>query len=226
MAKPVHYCYICGEVATSKEHAPARAFFPKGSAHRLNLIKVHSCKKHNEETSKDDEYVRNIIAMSVGNNAVAFNQFIDRVVQSFRNSPALLTTLTKNSQKVYIREGNNTAETTAFQIDRDRIDKVLKKIAYAIFHHKCGEIWKRELIIQTEYLRTESMEADEFGKLIQAARPLLGNFDLVGDNPQVFKYQFLITESDDINDQLLVMKFYEGFEVWAAPKFGSTKAVV
>ena len=57
-------CYICGQPATSKEHSPARCFFPKGEI-KGELTKVDSCRIHNEDTSKDDEYVRNIIAMTI-----------------------------------------------------------------------------------------------------------------------------------------------------------------
>jgi len=56
-------CYFCGKPATSKEHAPALCFFPDSK--RNNLTKVDSCYDHNEKTSLDDEYVRNIILKSI-----------------------------------------------------------------------------------------------------------------------------------------------------------------
>lgn len=58
----IKICYRCNNIATSVEHVPAKCFFPK--EHRKNLITVPSCEQHNNETSKDDEYVRGIIVAS------------------------------------------------------------------------------------------------------------------------------------------------------------------
>lgn len=74
-------CYICGQPTTSVEHAPAWCFFPTDK--RINLTTVDSCTNHNEDTSKDDEYVSNIIAMSLGNNQVALDHFLKKCVSSF-----------------------------------------------------------------------------------------------------------------------------------------------
>ena len=49
-------CYWCGEPATSKEHVPPENIFPE--EYRAKLLKVDSCKRHNEEFSKLDERMR------------------------------------------------------------------------------------------------------------------------------------------------------------------------
>ena len=54
-------CYVCGREATSREHVPPRCFFPDDNRYRKQLITVRSCTEHNEDTSLDDEYVRNVI---------------------------------------------------------------------------------------------------------------------------------------------------------------------
>jgi len=56
-------CYFCGENAQSKEHVPARCFFPENESYRKQLITVPSCEKHNEDTSVDDEYVASTSTM-------------------------------------------------------------------------------------------------------------------------------------------------------------------
>ncbi len=96
-------CCICQQPATSQEHAPARCFFPQGEI-KGELTKVDSCTLHNEATSKDDEYVRNIIAMSIGNNEVAHSHFLKSCVKSFIRSPKLLSATTKIRQRVYSQE--------------------------------------------------------------------------------------------------------------------------
>ena len=211
-------CYICGEQTTSVEHAPARCFFPDDK--RVNLTTVGSCSTHNEDTSKDDEYVRNIIAMSIGNNQVALSHFLQNCMRSFNRSPRLFQATTGINKRVYIAEGENQdiQPTYTLSIDRDRVNLVMRKIAYATFFKKYGMPWNKELAIGTEYLRTPEMQPDAFGLLIQEAKRLVEAPIYEGNNPDVFKFSFLQTESDDVNEQLLIMAFYEGFEVWVFPQ--------
>lgn len=56
-------CYFCGGEVTGVEHIPPRCFFPKGK--RNNLITVDSCDVHNQEKSKEDEYIRAIFLSSI-----------------------------------------------------------------------------------------------------------------------------------------------------------------
>ena len=56
-------CYFCGNVATGVEHVPPKCFFPRGK--RDNLITVPSCDAHNQEKSKEDEYIRAILLASI-----------------------------------------------------------------------------------------------------------------------------------------------------------------
>jgi hypothetical protein len=214
-------CYICGQSATSQEHAPARCFFPKGEI-KGELTKVDSCTAHNEETSIHDEYVRNIIAMAVGNNGVALSHFLQNCIKSFIRSPKLLSATTKVRKRVYYKENEDIKPTYAFQIDRDRIDLVMRKIAYATYFKKYGTPWNRELAIGTEFLRYDGMDADDFGLLIQSAKKVLETPIFEGTNPEVFKFSFLQTESEDNNDQILVMQFYEGFEAWVFAQADTT----
>lgn len=217
-------CYICGQKATSVEHAPAKCFFPKDK--RINLTTVDSCSTHNEGTSEDDEYVRNIIVMSLGNNHVALDHFQRKCIQSFIRSPGLLKATTGKNKRAYYKDKNGTVEeikpTYAFQIDRNRINLVMRKIAYATYYKKYGSIWNRELAIGTEYLRNEGLEVDDFGLLIQAAKKDLISVMFEGNNPEVFQFSFQQTESEDTNDQILIMKFYEGFEVWVFAQLDTT----
>ena len=98
----------------------------------------------------------------------------------------------------------------------------MKKIGYAIFYKVFEITWSRELTIGTEYMRNGDMQADNWGKLIQKEKKIVKDNNYVGTNPSVFQYQFIELEPNEVFDQLLVMKFYEGIEVWVFPKEGST----
>lgn len=208
-------CYLCGQEKVSMEHVPAKCFFPEDPKYRKELIKVPSCKTHNENTSKDDEYVRNIICMSIGNNSIAFKQFIDKVLKSFQRSPALKNQTLQKVQGIYVKEEDQNIEPSlAFQIDRERFDKVMKKIGYALYYYEYGEVWQRGLFVATEFLLDTNMQQDDFGKMIQEIKPqlIIPKFD--GENPKVFQYKFGETNTEDV---ILWMKFYEGFEVFIIP---------
>lgn len=56
------YCYFCGRPSVGAEHIPPKSFFIKGK--RENLITVPSCELHNQDKSKDDEYIRSLLLSS------------------------------------------------------------------------------------------------------------------------------------------------------------------
>ena len=214
-------CYICGEDKCSVEHVPAKCFFPEESEYRKELITVPSCKMHNENTSKDDEYVRNIICMCIGNNPIAYKQFVDKVLKSFQRSPALKNQTLQNTHQIYVKEKDEIIKPTlAVQVDRERFDKVMKKMGYALYFHEYGKIWQRGLIVATEFLLESNMRPDEFGEMIQEFKPLIPPQNFDGKNPKVFQYKFLKTEKEDV---ILWMRFYEGFEVFVFPNICTTE---
>lgn len=56
-------CYFCGGEVTGVEHIPPKCFFPVGK--RDHLITVDSCDIHNQNKSKEDEYIRAIFLASI-----------------------------------------------------------------------------------------------------------------------------------------------------------------
>ena len=219
-------CYICNQEASSKEHVPAKCFFPEDGKYKKNLITVHSCSLHNEDTSADDEYVRNIITMSLGNNNIAYNKFIRKTIKSFAKSERLFESTTRNAIPLEIHNGDVNERTIAIEIDRERFDKIMKKIAYGLFYYDNNCVWDRELIVTTEFLRYEDLSPDDLGKMIQRFRSYLIEPEFDGKNPMVFKYKFIIPAPSDEFDQVLWMKFYESFEVFITSIEGSTTAKI
>lgn len=84
-------CYMCAATATSREHAPPRCLFPEFKEVavdlRKNLITVPSCDRHNSEKSKDDEFLRSVIVMMIGNNAFAEHVFMRKFLAAVRRAP-------------------------------------------------------------------------------------------------------------------------------------------
>ena len=91
----------------------------------------------------------------------------------------------------------------------------MRKIAYALFYHNYKQRWLRKLITATTHLKTPNFENDDFAKLIEEVQ-LKHNPKYEGSNPEVFQFAFIRLD-DDINNQFLRMKFYNGFEIWILP---------
>ena len=210
-------CFLCGSDASSKEHVPPKCFFPDGGKYRTQLITVPSCTKHNLDTSQDDEYVRNVIAMSIGNNAIGFKQFFEKVVKSYIQSPRLMNRTLARSQRVITAQGS----TTAFEIERDRFDSVIKKIAYGLYYDKFRKPWNRKLIVMSRHLRCGDMSEDEFGELLRWAENNCPPLQFHGENSKVFQYIF-DPDDQDPEYSFFWIRFYENFDAWIIAKQGST----
>ncbi len=211
-------CYLCDKEATSKEHCPAKSFFPVNKC--TSLIKVPSCSIHNEDTSLDDEYVRNLILMTKGNNEIAEMHLRNKGLKSLLRKAGLFNLMTKNPQRLNFIKDDEDSKNLAFEIDRDRFDKGLRKIAYGIYYFAFSQIWYRNLVVSTHNLVTEKLKVDSTAELIQYLKKE-SDFEIIyeGANPEVFKYSFLHQSST--NNKILVMQFYEWFEVWIIPKQNS-----
>ncbi|WP_316828605.1 hypothetical protein [Pedobacter miscanthi] len=190
------------EPATSVEHVPAKCFFPKG--HRVNLITVPSCSVHNNDTAKDDEYVRGILVCSSRNNQVALGHWKGDVRRTFMHSPKLFLKTFKT------QIGNS------FFHDRQRIDNLMIKIAYGVYFHTYKMCWHS---YPSPYYK---QFFDEYGKTdIELRLPNHSSLPewhiYVGENQSFFKYQFFDGTVNGKTDCILRMVFYGGFEVIIVP---------
>jgi hypothetical protein len=129
---PSKQCYACTKPGTTKEHAPPFSFFPAGQ--RTNLITVPSCPEHNNDNSKDVEYVRNVISTMFGVNSIGQQLFADKSMRSFDRSPALLYNTFADIRPVQLQGGT----VTAFTIDTARIANVMRACITALHFQETG----------------------------------------------------------------------------------------
>ena len=204
-------CYYCGKKAVSSEHVPPKCFFPENR--RNNLIQVPGCSQHNEQTSKDDNYVLLVISAFIGNNLRGVNHSVVKVRDTLKRSKALFSIIKANSVPVLAVEGNDVHKTTMFEFDRSRFDGEIIKMAKALFYHTYNKQWDKPL-----FVGTPSVLSNGEGALIMILKDIFkqNGFDrdisFIGSNPDIFKYRFIVI--DDPDTPILQMVFYEGFEVW------------
>lgn len=213
-------CYFCGKKAVSSEHVPPRCFFPKDR--RENLIQVPACEEHNESTSKDDEYVLFFISSNIGNNMVGKEHSIKKGIKPVQYSEALAKVLAENSINIFVNNDGKMTSTKMIKLDRNRFDKEMTKMAFALFYHTYQRRWERELNIGTNCLICADGKTEDLGIFIESIKSMMAetHFDekmpFSGSNKEVFKYRFM--ESENPDEPILQMIFYEGFEVWAFVK--------
>ena len=80
---------MCTAEATTKEHVPPLCLFPEqkdmqGRDFRINLTKVPSCEEHNNNFSKDDEFLMVSIAGIIGNNSIGYQHKFGKVNRAIK----------------------------------------------------------------------------------------------------------------------------------------------
>lgn len=125
-------CYACERPATTREHVPPACFFPP--AYRSNLITVPSCPVHNNENSKDVEYVRNVLvsASSLGSNS---EPVFARMMRSIDRRPALAGGTFQDLRPIQLQG----EETGAFSVDLRRFNRIMSAIAQALHFRDLGK---------------------------------------------------------------------------------------
>lgn len=112
-------CYRCGQTATSREHYPPKAHFPKNS--KLQLKTVPSCDLHNTARSGDDQYFLAHIAMNCSREGnLARDVFMRKVLPQVRKSGGYAAVLINGSKTL----GDGTR---AYSINVERRRKQTKK---------------------------------------------------------------------------------------------------
>ncbi|MBN1396690.1 MAG: hypothetical protein JXA06_01535 [Bacteroidetes bacterium] len=192
------------------EHVPPECFFPTG--HKLNLITVPSCPDHNLRKSKDDEYVRSIIAPALGNNAYDLAMSTTKVNRSFSHSSVLVAAVFQGVLVTKLKDGMETGGVT---VDLDRWDNFFRHFANAIYwhdfkiqHHQSWEIVNPNLTVGDLY------EANPYNEVNKKFLSL--NFQqLPTPNPEIFQYSFFRYSNESYAYKFV---FYEGFIVYALVK--------
>lgn len=194
-------CYFCGEPATSEEHVPPRAIFPKpkdspdGKDYRRNLLKVPSCDEHNSAKSKDDEYLLYVLALCLPSNEVGQNQFLTKVQRAAQRKPALLQSLMLEFENVQIHDTENDTweKSIAIRPNEERLVNQFTHISKAIYYVETGERWPGTVSVLIEFLLSLT-NVDRNARLEEVVRlttEFLAKASHEGDNKEVFSYQFV-----------------------------------
>jgi hypothetical protein len=124
-------CYMCDELAVSKEHAPPRCFFP-GRGAGLQLKTVHSCDLYNGQKSGDDIYVLAHICMNASRSGNLPEQLFLRSV-----APQVLKK--ERFRDLLADGGQHIGEGVAYPVDVRRFDSFFDHLSAAMYRMHFGE---------------------------------------------------------------------------------------
>lgn len=207
---------MCDAEGLTREHVPPRCFFPK--PYPTNMITVPSCSKHNNDNSKDVEYVRNIIVGSEGINDVGLEMF-PPVVRSLERSPKLAQRILSSTEPI-IWQGQATG---LISTDIHRFRSVMRAVAYAVYYSDFGRTYDHQWGIYHASFRSRAEIESGLDSLHQELQAILHGADVNNKDtnfPEVFKYAFYPAEEPDEHRLIYKFQFYGDFIVYA---FGLTK---
>ena len=121
-------CYLCGRTdKLTSDHLPPKGFFNK--PYPPNLITVPCCYKCNNGWSKEDEFVRAILALSdIGRSQAGNEVFYGSVLRRLRenNQPLLEWLLSRMTDVVVQSDEGVPLELTRFDFTPDMLDRFNK----------------------------------------------------------------------------------------------------
>lgn len=215
---------MCDNLATTKEHVPPKCLFPEKKDlkdisldFRKDLIKVPSCLDHNCNKSSDDEYLFNILSMTIQTGKYGLLNFESKVMRSWnrrdRTSKLKENLLsTARTVKVTDYESQGIVETLELTVDRDRLKEVLKCCTLGLYYYEFGARYKGSIYVIPLFSPIPDINWIEKQNQMEIYyENHFKNIKRKGDNPEIFQYAFFHDISN--NMWVLQMWFYEGCKV-------------
>lgn len=142
-------CYYCGEPATTREHAPPKAFFPPKA--NLQLKTVPSCEKHNNAKSEDDQYLLAHICINAGaGDNLPKSIFLRSIVPQLEFSENFRRSIVEGS-------ASHPDGGVAYRVDLDRFDSFFDSLCHALYFDRYGTpIDPSQHLISHEYLSLQT----------------------------------------------------------------------
>lgn len=224
-------CYMCDNIATSDEHVPPKCLFPekkdtKGFDFRKNLITVPSCEIHNSSKSKDDEFLMISLSGIITNNSIGQFHFLTKSTRAIRRKSQdfLDKQVLRNHQTVNIKISEREFQTISFgNPNVERLEVCFNHIARGLYYHEFKEKFVGEVMIFFGFLEYSEQRFQTLKKFIKRRFEVEEVLKLIekGDNPEVFKYEFLKPDPNGLIAVKLI--FYGKTEIYLSYKSYASK---
>ena len=209
-------CYYCGKQAVSREHVPPRSFFPENDEMRTNLITVPSCKKHNHDTSDNDNLVRMFFTMCASANPTAREIFNEKVLNPITKSPQMVKRILNDADHIWVESNRilqQTIKLTFTEAESNIVIYEMEKIAKGLYFNKYKKVWRTELNVRIPVMTVRYPQLDN---LFHASKKHRNTFKWEGNAPSVFRYTIGINPTTNEVGWIWIV-FYDGIDVFVAP---------
>jgi hypothetical protein len=204
--KPDGLCVYCGEIRpVTRDHVIPRTLF--ATPPPPNLITVPCCLECNNEKSKDDDYLRDILTADIYANAhpIARSIFEGKVIKSVRRNSsdfARVATTSARTNPIYTKRGVYLGSVISIAVDADRIKTIFTRVVRGLYYDA------RKQRVPDDYVfdiwRYQPWDVGEvvahFNRLHPNGPRILGN---------IFGCMFLSAEEDPMTTFWLIW-FYSG----------------
>jgi hypothetical protein len=216
---PFERCYMCSKRATTREHVPPLALFPKtsevGRNYRSNLITVPSCAEHNTAKSDDDEFLMASLAGTHRNNEIGFLHKLTKVERAIKRNRTLMDRVILKKEELYRFEhaGKFTHQILWGKPDLPRLNKCFDRIARGLHLYHFGTRFKGRVMMHPAFLRFDNQGRETFNEFLKHRTEIdLRGKPSIGANPDVFFFQ--VTDPDRFGIYMARLCFYGGVEVY------------
>lgn len=200
---------MCDDIATTDEHVPPKCLFPDG--YRKNLITVRSCKKHNNDKARDDEFLRTLLVYNDDANKFGNDLFFGKTLRAVSRKPIAYANFFKPQLQI------NSPTGIVHKIDRNRFDQCVEHIVKGIYFHHYNKKIFSHLFVASPRFNSRTRKGNPYVKseiidFCNRVKSILQYEPIYGDNREIFQYRILSTK-DGI---LFAAQFYESTEIFVS----------
>ena len=153
-------CIYCGSVATTRDHVPPKAIFPKWRRKLAKPITVPSCASCNEGFSLDDQYFTAALTANWKAGPAAMETWIQTVRPALQTADrqGLKRLLQRSVRPISLVVGGSTLETGIFTPDMNRFQRVITRIVKGLYFSRTGRIIPADYDVSIEYHPDEELK--------------------------------------------------------------------
>lgn len=145
-------CAICGiNEATTKDHVPPKAIFPKPRPH---LITVPACKECNNGASDLDDLFKVYLSMhAAGKSEIAMRLFTEKTTKTLERNKALQALIVQESKELQIEDKDGNLVTRMGVLWNSKAhDAVMERTIRGLYFHHTGNVVPRDTILKVQWL--------------------------------------------------------------------------
>ena len=193
-------CYAClSATPDTRDHIPPYSFFP--SPRPSNLITVPCCASCNNGNSKEDDYVRFVLASLLDRSPAGEAIWETKVVPGyFPRNQREIDIIIPSLKDVVIERDGEMVEATAFSLDHERLSRYFIRMTKALLRHHYPSYDYSSAAFQARFILPGDDRLDQISEVRDMLR-----YSHVGEG--VFQYRHGITDSGLSGLWMLV--FYE-----------------